>query len=201
MKKKGRNAGRTPKYTPERFSLYYPKFKAEGLTQEQIADKMGISSRTLSKYLVNPKYQLQSANNIQAEKQIVQKEAKSRADQIIDAGYSIHAILIEHYKNKGDKQFKSADIKNGEMSYEKCAEMTREALKVCRTEADIKRVFAAIQVNVDNRELNVGGDCQRCSQDIIKIIMGSVDPKTMERIVEAIDKNKVVERDSIGIVL
>ena len=190
--KKGRNIGRTPKYTPERFALYYPKHKASGLTQMQIAEKMGVSYTTLKHYLKDPRYLSQSNDKMPTEKLAIKEEAKSRADQIIDAGYGLHAFLIKHYKDKGDMGFQNGKESIGEMNYEKAAEFAIKALKVCDTETDIKRVFAAIQVNVDNRQqsVNVGGDCQRCSQEIIKIIMASVDDKTLEKVVEAIDRSK-----------
>ena len=190
MKRKERKTGRTPKYTPERFSLYYPELKAQGLTLPKIAEKLGVSRRTLTSYLGNPEYISQVTHKLPIEKAAIRKVAKSKADQIIEAGYGLHAFLIDHYKKKGDIGFQEGKDSVGEMNYEKAAEFTIKALKVCDTETDIKRVFAAIQVNVDNREINVGGDCQNCRSELMQIIMASGCDNCLEKIVEAIDKNK-----------
>lgn len=130
--------GRKRALSPEQFRMVYIPLRAEYKNNdESIAHKMGISKRTLARYLEDPDYvtQLSSNDNNGTIK------SSERAMSIINQAYD---------------QFE-ADIKEArkEKDFGKVRSLLIEALKICRVDADVNRVFNMF-VNVDKRDQSVG---------------------------------------------
>lgn len=148
----GSNAMPDPKYTPNSFKIAYAPLKAEGLTPGQIASQMKISKKTLGRYLKNPDYVLDVSTETQLEKRAAMK-AENHSDKILETAYKLHEKGIH------DALFDTIDGKDyikAHPDYKAARQISIDALKIARTEAEIKRVFLAVgQMNIDNRQVNI----------------------------------------------
>jgi len=133
-----------PKFSPKAFAARYAPLRAKGLSREEIADKMSISTKTLERYLANPDYEsILSTKTEDGDNKDIEK-AKEKSTTIISAAYRLHEKGIADAVKKKD--------------WKVAREISIEALKIARTEADIKRVVNAISgptINITYNNVSV----------------------------------------------
>lgn len=135
--------GRKKALSPEEFATMYLALRAERpqTTRQDdpwIADKMGISCRTLARYLKKDEY---AAVVSRVDNKGVVK-AGSRANKLIEEGYDLFEQGIREAKKGKD--------------FGKARTLLIEALKICKAEADVNRVVMSYtkvegDVNIGNK--------------------------------------------------
>lgn len=129
-------------YSPLQFARIYAPLKAKDLSRRLIALKMKVSSRTLDRYLVNPEYvAVLTGETVKAESYELQ-QGDEHSSKIIEAAYKlhekgIHDAIFETLPDGTDKLKENPD-------YDKARQISIDALKIARTEADVKRIFLSI---------------------------------------------------------
>jgi len=141
--------------TPQEFAPSYAKAKLEhpNWGQRRLAKVMGIAYNTLRKYLADPEYMAQLSPTVpgiilpqpaavnEPSAQLDTAQQEFRADQTLDIAYKLTAKTIQDHIKRG--------------RYDDARRVAIEGLKIASTEMDIKRAFAAVQVNIDNRKVNI----------------------------------------------
>jgi len=130
--------GRKKALTPEEFRTGYLPYKAQGLSEKDIAKAMGLGLRTYYRYLDDPDYVILLTQNGTNAKKQGQVKGCNRADKLIKEGYSLFEQGIKSAKKDGD--------------FDKARRLIIDALKIAKAEADIKRVF---NMFIDARDQSV----------------------------------------------
>jgi transposase len=141
---------KTRRYSPSEFALEYAPLKSRGLGQREIAARMNISRSTLQSYLDAPDYNAQIGPVLERKEGAIVEEGQSRSDRMINAAFSLHEKLISD-SIKAANQTQDAGLRN--RYYEAARLAALDALKICKVQAEIQRVFAAIQINYNPKTL------------------------------------------------
>ena len=137
---------KSKKFTPPEFAAKFAEAKLKSTNQAQIAEALGISRRTLQRYLRVPEYTSLMAQTV-ATKTI---SAMTHSETIIDTAYKL-------YKNAIAEALVAETIVDGKLvkvvpNYKEARRLSIEALKIAITEAQIKRLFVVMgDVNIDAR--------------------------------------------------
>jgi len=136
-----KNKGKS-KYDRETFLSLYIPLKMKGMSVRKIADEIGVSPVTLQTYkrtwiptVAEPdklKKAIIKENMVEAENRMEYNET------LIDTAYKLHLQGIQ------------TAIKDND--YKTARDISIEALKIAKTEAEIKRTFSLL---VDNRQVNI----------------------------------------------
>ena len=173
----------TPKYSPTQFKTVYAPLKAKGLTKKQIAGKMKVSTRTIERYMANPDYvEVVSVATKQAEHQELIK-GENHSDKIIEAAYRLHEKGIQDAINDKD--------------YEEARRISIDALRIAKTEAEIKRIFMIVgNLNIDARDqsqtLIIQQEVRKDIDNFMQAVWQILTPKQQRQIQElAKEKERV----------
>ena len=147
----------------------YRKAKSEGCRNKtEIIQYMGISRTQFYRKLKSPivKNDLEHTRN--KKKQIIRQEVQkeiNHSEQIIKVAYQLHEKGIKDATDRGD--------------WEEARRLSIDALRICKTEAEIRRVFVMIGGDVNIHEettINVqlnqqiqkvyGKLCDRCKKAV-----------------------------------
>lgn len=133
----------TDKFTKQAFLTLYVPLKMEGLSIRKIAKAMGINPGTLQKY--KKQYALP---NIEEGKEVMNAvNAQVIKDTLDDYNHS-ETVIETAYK----LHLKGIQVAMMDNDYKLARDISIEALKIAKTEADIKRTFSLL---VDNRQVNI----------------------------------------------
>jgi len=138
------------KFSPVQFGQKYLEALDKGIIQKiDIIKYMKISSATFYAYWKDPEYRAQTKKTIEKFEHKV-KELKlgtNHREKIIETAYRLHERGI-------------ADAIS-QKSWAKARKISIDALKICKTEMEIERVFVAIgEVNIQNTQVNIHSEVQ-----------------------------------------
>lgn len=188
------------KLTPEQFGLAYgmAKIKNPNISVRKLATLLQISPTTCQGYLTSPDYQAQIDTKLIQEVMDRGTQKKiDRAEEILDTAFKLNSKRIRELITT--KEIVAEDgtttiIEPTQKDWEDARIISLQMLNVAKTEAEVKRVFSMIQVNIDARQQTVNIEsCNRCMDDIIDEIVTCLCGKCKTKVVNVVMAQRQAE--------
>ena len=173
---------------PAIFAKHYIKAKLRGLPVEEIAASMGICLKTMYTYMGKPEFKAALGNIEDMTTSFEMEEVADQGAELIKKAYELHLLGIEEAIEEGD--------------FKKARKIAIDGLKICKTDADTKRVFLAIgEVNITHIQHNpqyvqmLTHDREEIMSELMDVVREVADIDTYQKILTRLGQTPQIEHD------